>query len=81
MRKEGIRTVEATREAEEEWRKKVTELSDKTLFPGSDSWVRFPRLFSRAVLFTSPNISWKHIELSFNHLFLLSDPLALHKRS
>lgn len=38
MRKEGIRTVEATKEAEEEWRKNVTELSDKTLFPGTNSW-------------------------------------------
>lgn len=44
MRKEGIRTVEATTEAEEEWRKNVTELSDKTLFPGTNSWVRFPGL-------------------------------------
>ena len=41
MRDEGIRTVEATHEAEEEWRGKVTELSNKTLFPGTNSWVSF----------------------------------------
>lgn len=38
MKEENIKTIEATKEAEEEWRQKVTELSDKTLFPGTDSW-------------------------------------------
>jgi len=37
-RKENITYLNATHEAEEEWRKKVTELSDKTLFPTTDSW-------------------------------------------
>ncbi len=38
IEKEGIKSISPTREAEEEWRKKVTELSDKTLFPKADSW-------------------------------------------
>ena len=38
MRREGLVRVEATREAEEDWRRKVTALSDVTLFPGTDSW-------------------------------------------
>ncbi|GAB7348873.1 hypothetical protein MBLNU459_g7574t1 [Dothideomycetes sp. NU459] len=38
MRNEKIQSLEPTREAEEEWRQKVTELSDKTLFPGTSSW-------------------------------------------
>jgi len=40
MRREGLVRVEATREAEEEWRRKrkVTALSDVLLFPGTDSW-------------------------------------------
>ena len=38
MRDEKISTIEATREAEEEWKRKITEISDKTLFPGTNSW-------------------------------------------
>ncbi|KAF2500378.1 FAD/NAD(P)-binding domain-containing protein [Lophium mytilinum] len=38
LRKEGITYIDATKEAEESWRKNVTELSDKTLFPGTSSW-------------------------------------------
>lgn len=38
MKKENITYLNATKEAEEEWRQKVTELSDKTLFPTTDSW-------------------------------------------
>ncbi|KAF6220516.1 hypothetical protein HO133_002949 [Letharia lupina] len=38
MRDESIQSIEATREAEEDWRRKVTELSDKTLFPSANSW-------------------------------------------
>lgn len=38
LKDEDIKYVDATREAEEEWRRKVTELSDKTLFPGTSSW-------------------------------------------
>ena len=38
LRKENIRSITATREAEERWRKLVTELSDKTLFPKANSW-------------------------------------------
>ena len=30
--------INATKEAEEAWRKNVTDLSDKTLFPGTSSW-------------------------------------------
>ena len=35
---ENITYLNATREAEKDWNRKVTELSDKTLFPISDSW-------------------------------------------
>jgi len=38
LRKEDIHYLNATKDAEEEWRRKVTELSDKTLFPTTDSW-------------------------------------------
>ncbi|TKA70787.1 hypothetical protein B0A49_07354 [Cryomyces minteri] len=38
LRKDDINYLEATKEAEEEWRRKVTEISDKTLFPGTSSW-------------------------------------------
>ena len=38
MKDENVKSIEATRESEEEWRRKVTELSDKTLFPGTNSW-------------------------------------------
>ncbi|KAF2687068.1 FAD/NAD(P)-binding domain-containing protein [Lentithecium fluviatile CBS 122367] len=38
LKDEGIKYCDPTREAEEEWRRKVTELSDKTLFPGTSSW-------------------------------------------
>ncbi|KAF2097636.1 cyclopentanone 1,2-monooxygenase [Rhizodiscina lignyota] len=38
MRKENVEVLEATKEAEEAWRKKVMEESDKTLFPGTSSW-------------------------------------------
>lgn len=35
--KDGV-IVNVTKESEEDWRKLVTELSDKTLFPQTDSW-------------------------------------------
>lgn len=38
MRKEKIDYLNATKESEEEWYRKVTELSEKTLFPIADSW-------------------------------------------
>lgn len=38
LRKENITYLNATRVAEKDWNRKVTELSDKTLFPISDSW-------------------------------------------
>ncbi|KAF2712455.1 cyclohexanone 1,2-monooxygenase-like protein [Pleomassaria siparia CBS 279.74] len=38
LRDEDIKYIDSTKEAEEEWRRKVTELSDKTLFPGTSSW-------------------------------------------
>ncbi|KAI6855739.1 FAD/NAD(P)-binding domain-containing protein [Hortaea werneckii] len=38
MRKEKITYLNATKDAEEEWRQKVTELSDATLFPTTNSW-------------------------------------------
>ncbi|KAK3114675.1 hypothetical protein LTR53_006761 [Teratosphaeriaceae sp. CCFEE 6253] len=38
LRKENITYLNATQEGEQEWRRKVTELSDKTLFPLTDSW-------------------------------------------
>ncbi|KAF2191365.1 FAD/NAD(P)-binding domain-containing protein [Zopfia rhizophila CBS 207.26] len=38
LKEEDIKYIDASREAEENWRKLVTELSDKTLFPGTSSW-------------------------------------------
>jgi len=38
MQDEGINYCEPTHEAEKEWREKVMELSDKTLFPQTKSW-------------------------------------------
>ncbi|KAK4993655.1 hypothetical protein LTR28_010740 [Elasticomyces elasticus] len=38
LRKDNITYLDPSKEAEEEWRRKVTELSDKTLFPGTSSW-------------------------------------------
>lgn len=38
MREEKIKTIEAKRESEEIWRQKVAEISDKTLFPQTNSW-------------------------------------------
>ncbi|KAH7139387.1 cyclopentanone 1,2-monooxygenase [Dendryphion nanum] len=38
LKEEDINYIDATRKAEEEWRKNVTEISDKTLFPGTSSW-------------------------------------------
>ncbi|KAF2236768.1 FAD/NAD(P)-binding domain-containing protein [Viridothelium virens] len=37
-KQEGVSRLEATKDAEEEWRQKVTDLSNKTLFPGTSSW-------------------------------------------
>jgi hypothetical protein len=38
LRDEKIEYCDATHEAEKEWRDKVKELSDKTLFPQTKSW-------------------------------------------
>lgn len=38
MRKDQITYLNATKDAEEHWRQRVTELSDATLFPTTDSW-------------------------------------------
>ena len=38
MRKEGIESIEATKEAEAEWKRKVDDLSNATLFPWTNSW-------------------------------------------
>jgi hypothetical protein len=38
LRDEGITYCEPTHEAEKQWKEKVTELSDKTLFPQTKSW-------------------------------------------
>ncbi|KAK3171528.1 hypothetical protein OEA41_003612 [Lepraria neglecta] len=38
MGDEKVGSIEATKQAEENWHAKVQELSDKTLFPGTDSW-------------------------------------------
>ena len=38
MKGEAIKRIDATREAEEEWRNKIKEISDKTLFPSANSW-------------------------------------------
>ncbi|KAF7512594.1 hypothetical protein GJ744_000855 [Endocarpon pusillum] len=36
--REGIKSIVPTREAEEEWKRKVKDLNDKTLFPKAKSW-------------------------------------------
>ena len=38
LKDEGITYLNATREGEEEWRQLVQDLSDKTLFPTTNSW-------------------------------------------
>lgn len=38
MKAEKIKSIEATKESEDVWRQKITELSNKTLFPGTNSW-------------------------------------------
>lgn len=38
LRDEGIKYIDPLRESEEYWRKNVTEISDKTLFPTANSW-------------------------------------------
>ncbi|KAF2473102.1 FAD/NAD(P)-binding domain-containing protein [Lindgomyces ingoldianus] len=38
LKDEDIKYIDPSKEAEESWRQKVTELSDKTLFPGTSSW-------------------------------------------
>ena len=38
MREKDIASIEATREAEQEWRAHVNEVADKSLFPLADSW-------------------------------------------
>jgi hypothetical protein len=38
IRTHGYHTVEPTAEAEQEWKEKVNAFSDRSLFPGVDSW-------------------------------------------
>ena len=38
IRNENIKSIDSTKDAEENWRRRVTEISDKTLFPGTSSW-------------------------------------------
>ena len=38
MRDKHIRWIDATREAEEQWRKHINEVADKSLFPLAESW-------------------------------------------
>ena len=38
MQKNNIKYINPTKEAEDKWRKRVTELNDATLFPGTSSW-------------------------------------------
>ena len=38
LKDENLKSINATKEAEDSWRKYVTELSNKTLFPGTSSW-------------------------------------------
>lgn len=38
MKEQNIDYCDATLEAEKQWREKVTELSEKTLFPQTKSW-------------------------------------------
>ncbi len=38
MREKGYSSIDATREAEEEWRRHTNEVADKSLFPQANSW-------------------------------------------
>jgi len=38
LTEENITYIDTSKEAEEEWRKKVRDISDKTLFPQTSSW-------------------------------------------
>jgi cyclohexanone monooxygenase len=38
LRARGLETIEATREAEEQWVKHVNEVADRTLYPAANSW-------------------------------------------
>jgi cyclohexanone monooxygenase len=38
MRRNNLRRIEATQEAEEAWRDHVAELANQTLFPRAQSW-------------------------------------------
>ena len=39
MRENGYKSIDATHEAEKEWRKHTNEVADKSLFPQAKSWV------------------------------------------
>lgn len=44
MREKGFASIDATQEAEKEWREHVNEVADKSLFPEANSWVRLSRI-------------------------------------
>lgn len=45
MRREGCPSIDATPEAEKEWREHVNEVADESLFPEANSWVSLHLLF------------------------------------
>lgn len=38
MKKEGIESIEAQREAEDQWKQAITDANNQTLLPLTDSW-------------------------------------------
>ena len=38
LRKDGVKSFEAQRKAEEKWKQEIQNVNDKTLFPLTDSW-------------------------------------------
>lgn len=38
LKEEGVKSIEAQREAEEQWKQAIQDANDKTLMPLTDSW-------------------------------------------
>jgi cation diffusion facilitator CzcD-associated flavoprotein CzcO len=53
MREKGAKSIEATEQAEQEWRRHVNEVADKSLFPMAESWyckLSIPLLMTMALM-------------------------------
>jgi hypothetical protein len=53
MRDNNYSTINATREAEEEWRKHTNEVADKSLFPLANSWYFGKQIIGKTVTRTT----------------------------